>query len=66
MVWGSFQKMGLAPLVLMRVTLNASANQEILRNFMLPTLWVQFGNSPFLFQHDCTPVHKALSIKSCK
>ncbi|KAK3551068.1 hypothetical protein QTP70_011482 [Hemibagrus guttatus] len=31
---------------------------------MLPTLWVLFGDDPFLFQHDCTPVHKARSIKT--
>ncbi|KAL0147879.1 hypothetical protein M9458_056838, partial [Cirrhinus mrigala] len=29
-----------------------------------PTLWEQFGSGPFLFQHDCTPVHKARSIKT--
>ena len=28
----------------------------------LPTLWEQFGDGPFLFQHDCAPVHKARSI----
>ena len=31
---------------------------------MLPTLWEQFGDGPFLFQHDCAPVHKARSIKT--
>lgn len=25
---------------------------------MLPTLWQQFGEVPFLFQHDCVPVNK--------
>lgn len=25
---------------------------------MLPTLWEQFGDGLFLFQHDCTLVHK--------
>lgn len=25
---------------------------------MLPTLWEQFGDGPFLFQRDCAPVHK--------
>ena len=25
---------------------------------MLPTLWQQFGEGPFLFQHDNAPVHK--------
>ncbi|KAK3518759.1 hypothetical protein QTP70_011551 [Hemibagrus guttatus] len=31
---------------------------------MLPTLWEQFGDDPFLFQNDCTPVTKARSIKT--
>ncbi|KAI4894623.1 hypothetical protein NFI96_027388, partial [Prochilodus magdalenae] len=32
---------------------------DILDNFMLPTLWEQFGDNPFLSQHDCAPVLKA-------
>ncbi|XP_058267614.1 uncharacterized protein arl15b isoform X2 [Hemibagrus wyckioides] len=28
------------------------------------SLWEQFGDDPFLFQHDCTPVTKARSIKT--
>ena len=38
--------------------------QDILDNFMLLTLWEQFGDGPYLFQHDCVPVHKARSIKT--
>ncbi|KAK3508756.1 hypothetical protein QTP70_004235 [Hemibagrus guttatus] len=55
---------GLSPLVPVKGTLNASVYQDILNNFMLPALWEQFGDDPFLFQHDCTPVHKAMSIKT--
>ncbi|KAK3553746.1 hypothetical protein QTP70_007607 [Hemibagrus guttatus] len=55
---------GIGPLVPVKGTLNASAYQDILDNFMLPTLWEQFGDDPFLFQHDCTPVTKARSIKT--
>ncbi|KAI4905713.1 hypothetical protein NFI96_000885 [Prochilodus magdalenae] len=40
---------------------HASVDQEILENFMLPTLWEQFGDGPFLFIHDCAPVQKASS-----
>jgi len=31
---------------------------------MLRILWKQFGDGPFLFQHDFAPVHKARSIKT--
>ncbi|KAI4888963.1 hypothetical protein NFI96_007974 [Prochilodus magdalenae] len=31
---------------------------------MLLTLWGQFGDGPFLLQHDRTPVHRASSIKT--
>ena len=30
---------------------------------VLPTLWQQFGEGPFLFQHDNAPVHKARSTQ---
>jgi len=63
-VWGCSSGAGLGPLVPVKGTLNASAYQEILDHFMFPTLWKQFGDGPFLFQHDCTPVNKARSIKT--
>jgi len=63
-VWCCFSGAGLGPLVPVKGTLNASAYQEILDNFMLPTLWKQFRDGPFLFQHDCATVHKARSIKT--
>jgi len=52
--------MGLPPPA--KGTVNASAYQGILDNFMLPTLWKQFEDGPFLFQHDCSQMHKARSI----
>ncbi|KAK3551067.1 hypothetical protein QTP70_011484 [Hemibagrus guttatus] len=52
------ERVGLGPLVPVKGTLNVLAYQDILHNFMLPILWLQFGYGPFLFQHDCTPVHK--------
>ena len=30
---------------------------------VLPTLWKQFGEGPFLFQHDSAPMHKVRSIQ---
>ena len=62
-VWGCFSGAGLGPLVPVKGTLNVSAYQEMLDNSKLPTLWEQFGDGPFLFQHDYAPVHKARSIK---
>ena len=64
MVWGCSSGAGLGLLVPVKGTLNASAYQEVLDSSMLPTLWEQFGDGPFLFQHDCAPVHKAKSIKT--
>jgi len=49
MEWGCFSGIGLGPLVPVKETLNASAYQDIMDNFMLLTLWEQFGDGPFLF-----------------
>ena len=61
MVWGCFSGARLGPLVPVKGTLNTSAYQEMLDNSTLPTLWEQFRDGLFLFQHDCAPVHKARS-----
>jgi len=58
MVWGCFSGVGLGPLIPMEGKHNASAYQDILDYAMLPTLWEQFAEGSFLFQHDCAPVHK--------
>ena len=62
MVWGCFSGFGLGPLSPVKGNLNGSAHQYILDNAMLPTMWQEFGEGPFLYQHDCAPVHKARTI----
>jgi hypothetical protein len=39
------------------------AYNDILDNSVFTTLWQQFGEGPFLFQHDNAPIHKARSIQ---
>ena len=53
MVWGCFSGFGLGIVILGNV--NATAYTEVLDYYMLPPLWKQFGEGPFLMQHDCAP-----------
>ena len=47
----------------MKGNLNAIAYNAILYYSVLPTLWQQFEEGAFLFQHDNAPAHKAWSIQ---
>ena len=39
---------------------DTTAHKANLENYMLPALWKQFGESPFLLKHVCAPCAKAL------
>jgi hypothetical protein len=51
MVWGCFSD----PLVPVTGNLYATVYNDILDVSLLPSLWQQFGEIPFLFQHDNAP-----------
>uniref|UniRef100_A0A0E9XC96 Secreted protein n=1 Tax=Anguilla anguilla TaxID=7936 RepID=A0A0E9XC96_ANGAN len=58
MVWCCFSWFGLGSLVTVKGNISATAYSDILENCMLPTLWQQFREGPFLFQHDMPPCTK--------
>ena len=57
MVWGWFLMVRVGPVVPMKGNLNATAYNTLLDYAVLPTLWQQFEEGPFLLQHDNAPMH---------
>jgi hypothetical protein len=63
LVWGCFSIVRARPLRSSGGKSERYRINDILGDSVLPTLWQQFGELPFLFQHDNAPVHKARSIQ---
>ena len=61
MVWAVFH--GSGPLVLVKGNLYTTAYNDILDDSVVSTLWQQFGEGSFLFQHENAPMPKARSIQ---
>ncbi len=64
MIWGAMSSAGVGPLCFLKTKVTASAYQEILEHFMLPSADQLFKDADFIFQQDSAPVHTAKSTKS--
>ncbi len=64
MIWGAMSSAGVGSLCFLKTNVTAPIYQEILENFILPSVDQLFKDADFIFQQDLLPAHTAKSTKS--
>ncbi|KAM7315266.1 hypothetical protein ISCGN_005048 [Ixodes scapularis] len=63
-VWGAVSKDGLGPLIRLDGRFNSASYKELVETVLLPyALNGPFSDGCFYFQQDCSPIHKARSVR---
>ena len=55
---------GVGPLCFIKPKFNAAVYQDVLQDFMLPSIGKLYGDADFIFQQDLAPVHTAKSTNT--